>query len=580
MSKIKNTMGLFKNTDLGIKIKNKHFLNFLKVLLLFLLFLFLNSNALNNEFTMDDNALISSNRLTHNLEFAQMSFGKPLFGVESGTIYRPLLQIFLMWEYLLFKSNPFGYHFVNILLHFINSLLFFKIINILFGNYELSLLSSFLFAIHPINSYVINICVGSDLYLGNMLMLLSILSFLVFLSNKKYKFYFISIIYFVIALLFRENAALFPFYLLCLIFYCCKKENVKKYLYLIAPFFILSFVYLFSRLFFFSLSSAIFNDVGKSFNILDYIVGFSRLILLYLSSIVIPGNIVWIWSIAPRAGITNIEFVALLLICLIIVYLFARLKKHRIGSFCILWFLIGALPLLLVIGSRYDFGFVLEPHWLYFSSIGAFLLISVFLLKLKKHINLTLWICITVAMLSFFCQEARKQNSLWREPKVYYEHWLRKFPNNMARLNLASIALENGDCDNAEALFNEAISHLVFEKDGLYFFSPRKAALIYSNVGNFYYFQDRYAEALAMYNEAIKINPKNSMAYFFRAVTFLKTNQKDKAVLDFERAIEVDPYILEAHYNLAILYAESGNEDKALEEYYKAIKLDKNCFKL
>ena len=48
---------------IGIKIKNTKFVNFLKILMLFLFFLLLNSNALNNEFTIDDRELIYSNPL-------------------------------------------------------------------------------------------------------------------------------------------------------------------------------------------------------------------------------------------------------------------------------------------------------------------------------------------------------------------------------------------------------------------------------------------------------------------------------------------------------------------------------------
>lgn len=568
-------MKLFERLKLE-NIKNIRFISFVKILILFSFFLVLNSNALNNSFTMDDEVLITTSYLTKNLKFIPAVFGKALFG--SGRFYRPLLQIFLMFEYAFFKTNPFGYHFVNILLHFINSLLFFKILNLLFGDKKLSFLASFLFAVHPINNFVVNICVASDLFLSSIFMSLTIIYLIKFSTTDNKKFYYSSILFFVIALLFRETAILLPFYLLCFMFYCYKKEGLRKHLYLILSFFVYSFIYLLLRFCFSSLEGFIFNEFAKSFSVLDYILGFSRLMLLYFHSIIIPENIFWIWNIDPELGFSGIESLIFFLSFLILFYVLVKFWRNKKVSFCLFWFLIGALPILLAMGIRYDFGFILEPYWLYFSSISIFLLISLFLISLKNHVNFKLWICMVLTILLFYCLEARKQNYLWKEPKIYYQHWLNKFPNNIARFNLGNIYFANGQDAEGEQLYKETMSHNIIEKGDLIYYSPGNISLHYLNKGLFYYSQNKLAEALEMFNQTIKMNPKNSMVYFYRACVFLKKNQTDLALLDLEKSVEIDPYNLDAHYNLAVLYAKLGKDDKALEEYYKAINLDKNSF--
>jgi tetratricopeptide (TPR) repeat protein len=232
-----------------------------------------------------------------------------------------------------------------------------------------------------------------------------------------------------------------------------------------------------------------------------------------------------------------------------------------------------------MICSRYHAGLVLEPHWLYLSSMGIFLSVSVFLLRLRKYIKLAPWICIVIFILLFYCRETRGYNYLWRDPAIYYKYWLEKSPNNIARFNLANIYLENGKYGEAELLYQEVLSYGFLRKGDICFSSSIETSMVYNNIGIIYYNQNKLAEALGMFNQAIETNRNNSKAYFNRANVFLRDNQIDKAVLDYQKSVEVDPYNLDAHYNLAILYAKLGNQDKAIEEYSKAVVLDKNCFK-
>ncbi len=183
------------------------------------------------------------------------------------------------------------------------------------------------------------------------------------------------------------------------------------------------------------MKGAIFNEFTKTFTFFGYISGFLRLIFLYLHSIIIPNGIVWIWSILPQEKVFGIEIIIFALISLVVIYSAIRYWKKSVEYFGLAWFLIGAIPVILMISSRYSLGLSMEPQWFYSSSIGIFLLISIFLLKLKKYINYKLWFCLILSILLFYSSETRRYNYLWKDPETYYKYWLKKYPNNIARLN-------------------------------------------------------------------------------------------------------------------------------------------------
>lgn len=57
-----------------------------------------------------------------------------------------------------------------------------------------------------------------------------------------------------------------------------------------------------------------------------------------------------------------------------------------------------------------------------------------------------------------------------------------------------------------------------------------------------YLLTDQYKKALDDYCDVIKLQPKNSHAYFGRAFAYKALKEYDKAAEDFEKAKELDPF--------------------------------------
>jgi tetratricopeptide (TPR) repeat protein len=103
---------------------------------------------------------------------------------------------------------------------------------------------------------------------------------------------------------------------------------------------------------------------------------------------------------------------------------------------------------------------------------------------------------------------------------------------------------EREDFDHALADFNEAIR-----------LDP-KDAVAYTNRGGVYYEQKDYNRAFADFNETIRLDPKYALAYMRRGNVYFVQKDYDRALADYDEAIRLDP-------KYALAYQNRGNAKRA-----------------
>src|SRR5574341_298388 len=90
-------------------------------------------NSLGGEFVFDDTSIIQSNPQIRSLSLANLGhiFGSHYWQTVAGQggLYRPVVIVSYAVNYALGGLNPWGYHFVNVLLHALNAALVFLIIH-------------------------------------------------------------------------------------------------------------------------------------------------------------------------------------------------------------------------------------------------------------------------------------------------------------------------------------------------------------------------------------------------------------------------------------------------------------------
>jgi tetratricopeptide (TPR) repeat protein len=85
--------------------------------------------------------------------------------------------------------------------------------------------------------------------------------------------------------------------------------------------------------------------------------------------------------------------------------------------------------------------------------------------------------------------------------------------------------------------------------------------------------------ALADYTQAIRINPRYSLAYYNRAITYQDLGNREAALVDYNKAIEINQNwgkggLVDAYINRGQLRDEQGDRRGAISDYNQAIRLN------
>lgn len=94
-------------------------------------------------------------------------------------------------------------------------------------------------------------------------------------------------------------------------------------------------------------------------------------------------------------------------------------------------------------------------------------------------------------------------------------------------------------------------------------------------VGDAFYAQGEYSQALEFYNDAVGAEPGGDYAMFQVGNSYYRMNRNFEAVTQFRRMIRIYPYSglrEQAQYNIAYIYLNTGNYDQAVEEFQTVIE--------
>lgn len=103
--------------------------------------------------------------------------------------------------------------------------------------------------------------------------------------------------------------------------------------------------------------------------------------------------------------------------------------------------------------------------------------------------------------------------------------------------------------------------------------APNKSSY-YGNRGTAKLGVGDFEGSLNDYNKAIELEPKSAIAYFNRGNLKGQMEKHKEAITDFEKAIEIDPNLPDAYISLGYSYAGYKLHKDAVGAYSKAIELN------
>jgi hypothetical protein len=109
------------------------------------------SPGLQAQLLSDDYSLLHGNRAL-TLADLSVAFFKESSSLAAGGTYRPLTEMSIGLDYLLWGTAPFGYHLINLLWHVLTSILCYVLVRVLVPHRPVvALTAALLFAVHPVH---------------------------------------------------------------------------------------------------------------------------------------------------------------------------------------------------------------------------------------------------------------------------------------------------------------------------------------------------------------------------------------------------------------------------------------------
>ena len=530
--------------------------------ILFVLSVLLYANTLGHQYTQDDAIVIYDNMYVEQgikgipgLLTKDTFFG--FFKVEgkanlvSGGRYRPLTPIMFAIEWQIYKTfkgdkaniktmQPFLGHFINVLLYGLLTVLLFSTIFTLLEHSEykdqalkISFITALIFAAHPIHTEAVANIKGRDEIIALLASVYALLLVLKSVDLKSNKHLIGATLVFFLGLMSKENTITY-LAVIPLALYLFRSLNILNSLKKTIPLIGATILFLVIRTAVLGPSFGsepmelmnnpyikIVNNSYVPFDLAERSATIMFTLGKYINLMFFPHPLTHDYY--PRHvevmnwGNATVILSLIMYLIMVVAGLF-YLKKHKIASFSILYFLI---TLSIVSNIVFPIGTNMSERFMFMPSIGFALLIASFFSKLK---NEKLAYGLVAVLLFALSVKTITRNTVWQDNFTLFTTDIQTSKRSAKLLNAAGGALTT----RAGKL-----------PDG-----PKKTKML--------------TDAVKHLNEAVKIHPNYKNAYLLlgNAHNFLKNYEQ--SIASYDQALRIAPGFESARENLSITLREAG----------------------
>lgn len=132
--------------------------------------------------------------------------------------------------------------------------------------------------------------------------------------------------------------------------------------------------------------------------------------------------------------------------------------------------------------------------------------------------------------------------------------------------------IDKNDSENAINFFREAV-----QLDGKNTIAPKGLSEALALKGNEVLVKDQVKAAKDLFDESLKYNPNNAVAFYGLAEVYSEQDLDEQSIENYEKALSYDKDLTEIYVPLGILYYQSGNIAKADELLTKAVAANANA---
>jgi protein O-mannosyl-transferase len=560
------------------------------VLSLAIILLAVYGNSFDCSWHFDDEHNITDNPNIQLTDLSWEQIGRALKSDRNSphSLYRPVACLSFALNHYFGRLDVFGYHLVNIVIHFLSSVfLFLFILNTLqlpslkgrysSNAYAIALLATILWAINPIQTQAVTYIVQRMASLAAMFYIVSMYFYLkartVEGTQPKIAFFVSSGLSFLLALGSKENAVMLP---MSLFLYeaIVLQEDTRAFFRKNLKWFALtlSFIALIGLLYFFSKHGNIFSFLkgyeNRPFTLAERLLTQPRIFVFYITLLLYPMphrlSIAHSFELSTSLFEPVTTFFAILLIFGLIASALAIAKKRPLFAYCILFFIVNHLiestifPLELIFEHRNYL-----PSMLFFVPVAAGLCYLLEHFAHRKRMKYVLSAFI-VFLLIGLGHSTFMRNFTWKNEESLWIDASEKAPNEFrAYHNLGKFYQDNGFKREAIDEYKKAFQAPVRHR-------RNEIILTHFNLGKLYADLGHLEEGKRHYQEAINMNPKFTHALTNLAAIFDRQGETDSANALLSKVLEMNPADGLANLNVGLHHLRRGEPDTAIQHLMQA----------
>jgi Tfp pilus assembly protein PilF len=519
--------------------------------------------------SFDDNIYIIGNKhVREGLTFENVKWA---FGFSDIAYWHPLTWISHMLDCQLFGLKAGMHHVTNLILHILNGLLLFLLLNRMTGDFWRSGFVAALFAVHPINVESVAWVAERKNVLSTFFWMLTLLTYVRYSKNPCLTRYLLTLAVFVMGLMSKPVLITLPVVLLLLDFWPLERlrlasvdpgkgikalllkfkgSGMSRLVFEKIPFLVLSLVSVIL-----SILSAQSHEMMLSTYRVPLHLRFENAIVSYLGYI---GKTIWPHKLAvfyPYPEMVPLWLTIgtglwLISTTFLIFYKWERFPYLGVGW---LWYIITLSPSIGIIQA--GLWPAMADRWAYIPLIGIFIIAAWGFPQLVdrwRHKKADLAAMATM-IISVLLVVTWFQVRYWADSYSLFRHALDVTEkNDVAHNNLGTRLYYAGKIDEAIPHFVEALRIMPYYKsasDNL-----QTALAEYGNNQN----------AIANMEKLLKVYPGDPTLHYILGNLYKNSGELDKAVDQYKKSLAQQPPLSHAMHNLAMVYATKKEYEKAL----------------
>ena len=530
----------------------------------------------------DDYDYVANNRnINKGLTFESILWA---FTAVHAHNWHPLTWLSHGLDVTLYGINAGAHHITNVLLHCINAVLLFLVMQRMTGAVWRSGLVAALFALHPLNVETVAWIAERKNLLCTFFQILTIWSYVIYSERPGILKYLLVVFFFILGLMSKPMIVTLPFVLLLLDYWplnrfkllqsgnrafifnrkgtkiTANRLHLKPLLYLViekTPLFIFTGIVCLITFWAQNKSGAVVS--------LDALPLLTRIVNALNSYFFYIWKMIWPTHLAVLYPFPAISLARTIGVCIILTSIFLLVIKNRekhpyliIGWF---WYLGTLAP---VIGLVQTGPQSMADRYAYIPLTGLFIIIvwGINAIYRRWHCPKIYIAMPVLAVLFFFAHTSWRQTAFWKDSIALFKHAIEVSDKNYIAHNNLGVAYADGN------QFNKAIKQ--YEK--ALRIKPNYLA-VHNNLGTALAAQNKIDEAIRHYRTALKIKPDASGVHNNLGLALMQQGEQAKAILHYRKAIQVAPANSDLYINLGIALYQQGNLNEALGQYKKAMHL-------